>query len=239
MIGPHNPHWHNLSLIPLVLDLLQIANKDDLLAATASELARKEDLLRGTKKTTGRKNKKLSTTHIHTPAHKRDVFVAFVKPSENLITPVRRKAACMPPRKRELSRAGFVPADVAAADLPNARHLWSAALAVMKKQGLISYWPIRCDEGNKFIHAYKMNKDMCVEGVIRELGCSAEEGAWLAQVTAAAGLLPKSQTLIDKYLKPTYYVCDTTSQILMDKYMNPTHGEIDECENGHVELISQ
>lgn len=199
---------------------MQIANKDDQLAAKASELARKEDLLRGTKKTTGHRTRKFSTTHTHTPAHKREVFVVFVKASENLITPVRRKAACMPPRERELSRAGFVAADVAAADLPNAHQLWSAALTVMKKQGLMTYWPIRCEESNKFIHAYKMDKGMCVDGVIRDLGCSAEEGAWLAQVTAAAGRLSKSQTL-------------------MDKYMKPIHRDIWECDNGHVELISQ
>ena len=64
-----------------------------------------------------------------------------------------------------------------------------------------------------------MEKDMCVEGVIHELGCLAEEGAWLTQVAAAAGRLSRIQTLMDNYMKPIY-------------------GEIYECDNGHIELIS-
>ena len=200
---------------------MQIANKHDLLATKDNEIAKKEDLLLGAKKTIDRQIKKLSTVRMPTSTRQREVFVAFVKASENLIVPVRRKEVCMPPREKELGRAGFVPANVEVANVPNARYLWSDALAVMKKQGLMTPCPIRCNKSsNKFIRAYKMSKGMCVEGVISELECSEEEGAWLKQVTASAGRLSRSQAL-------------------MDKYMKPKNGEILESDNGHIELTCQ
>jgi hypothetical protein len=70
----------------------------------------------------------------------------------------------------------------------------------MKKKGLIRRWPV--PSNGKFIYAYKTVPDMCVESVAAELKCSDAECEWLKAVTNCAGRVPRTQTLMDKYMRP-------------------------------------
>ena len=194
---------NNLFITARVLFLtLQITEKDAIISAKDTLLSHKDDLLRGTRKTIDCHAKKISTVRMPESHKQREVFVAFVKASENLIVPIRRKEICMPPREKELGKMGFVPANIEVSNVPNTRYLWSNALRVMKKRRLISRWPIYNEETTRHIHAYKLVPDMCMEGVIAELKCSHSEGEWLKALTASAGRIPRSQTLMDRYMRP-------------------------------------
>ena len=67
----------------------------------------------------------------------------------------------------------------------------------------MTHTPVLGADGRKHISAYRLQKDMCVEGVLKAMNSSSsEEAEWLRQVTECAGRLQRCQTLMDKYMKP-------------------------------------
>jgi hypothetical protein len=135
-------------------------------------------------------------------AKDREVFKVFVRSHDHLLVPVRRKQTSMPPREKELIDAGFVVTSEIA-DVPNARYFWNNAIKVMQRQEIMNvrYVP-HPKKKNKNIRAYHMATDFCLEPILAEIGGEEDEIRWLRVVTSSAGRMPKSQKLIDEYMRP-------------------------------------
>jgi hypothetical protein len=135
-------------------------------------------------------------------AKDREVFKVFVRPSDHLLVPVRRKLTSMPSREKELIDAGFVATDEIA-DVPNARYFWQDAVKAMRRQGVVSVrYVSHPSKKNKNLRVYDMTTDFCLNPILAEIGGEEDEIKWLRVVTSSAGRVPTSQKLMDDYMRP-------------------------------------